>query len=60
MSCVKKNTISLLNRGKSNSVLGCSLGQLLQWTDGFSLSVTEKFKAGDSVFGMDAYSSVIE
>lgn len=36
---------------------GYSLGKSLQWTDGFSLSATLKYKAGD-LFVMDAYSSV--
>lgn len=36
------------------------LGKLLQWTDGFSLSVVQKYKACNNVFCTDAYSSVRE
>lgn len=33
-----------------NSMLDWLLGKLLQWTDGFSLSVVQKYKACNSVF----------
>lgn len=37
------------------------LGELLQWTGGgFSLSVIQKYKACNSVFCIDAYSSLRE